>query len=227
VIPATTTKFGSIIPEDFRALDMGTGTGNIPISLIDFGVKPENIVGIDNNPEMLADACYPAGVRKICADARKFLPMLNDALPKFGNFDLVTANMVFHLLSFGDYVKALKQVRKVVTERAQLYIMVPHPLRDKMDSIPDYYQRKMVPERAPWGEEITYGTKTISDYCRGLREAGFSCWIIRTTGVGLRLEDNLLLSDEAIWSRVQDRKRGMDKGTLPHYFRLWLMAFPE
>jgi hypothetical protein len=176
---------------------------------------------------MFASEDYPPGVNKLCADVRRFLPTLKKELPGFGNFDLVTANMVFHLLTFGDYVKALKQIRNVVTERARLYIMLPHPLRDEMDSIPDYHRRGVVQERAPWGEDVTYGTKTISDYCRGLEETGFHCWIIRTTGVGLEFEDNLLLEDEAIWSRVQDRKKGVDDGALPHYFRLWLMASPE
>lgn len=226
-IPAITTKFGRLTPDDFRVLDLGTGTGHIPESLIDFGVKPQNIVGLDNNSRMLENIDYPLGVHKLCADVRKFSPTLKKELSGFGNFDLVTANMVFHLLTFGDYVKTLKQIRNVVTERAELYIMLPHPLRDEMNSIPGYHQRGVVAEIAPWGEEVAYGIKTISDYCRGLKQTGFHCWIIRTTGVGLRLEDNLLLSDEAIWSQVQSRKKGTYIGTLPHYFRLWLMAFPE
>ena len=226
-IPAIMTKFGRLIPDDFRVLDLGTGTGHIPESLIDIGVKPENIVGVDNNFEMLIVENYPSDVHKLCTDVKKFVPTLKKELPGFGNFDLVTANMVFHLLTFGDYIKTLKQVRKVVTDRAQLYIMLPHPLRDEMDSIADYHRHGVISEKTPWGEYINYGTKTIADYCRGLKEAGFDCWVIGTTGVGLKLEDNLLLHDEAIWSNVQYRKKGYSTRPLPHYFRLWLMASPE
>jgi len=227
VIPAIATKYNSLIPKDFRVLDIGTGTGNISKSLIEFGVKPENIVGLDNNSKMLKDNNYPVRVNKLNADARSFLPVLNNEIPGFGNFDFVTVNMVFHLFSFRDYIRALKQVRKVVTDYAQIYIMLPHPLRDQMDSVPDYHRRSVVSEKSPWGEEIHYGVKTISDYCRGLKQSGFNCWIIRTTGVGLKLDDNFLLTDGSIWSQVQARKKGIDTPTLPHYFRLWLMAFPE
>lgn len=103
------TKHDSWIPEDFRALDLGTGTGHIPNSLIEFGVKPENIVGIDNNSAMLGCFAFPDKVRQLCGDIKEVDKIVSKNLPGFGNFDLVTANMVFHYFKYQEYVNILKK----------------------------------------------------------------------------------------------------------------------
>jgi len=224
LIPATITKYDSLIPKDFRVLDIGTGTGNVAHTLVEFGVDPRNIVGLDNDPNMLKTSNHPDGVNKLHAGVQNFVPKLKEEFPGFGNFDMVTANMVFHLLNYGDYVKSLKQIKQVMAERSQLYIMLPHPLREDIHTIAAYHDRRTLDEITPWCEPVEYKVKTINEYKRGLAQAGLNTWKIRTTGADQGLEDNFLLSDEAVWSHIRADTNHLTKAKPPHYFRLWLMA---
>jgi len=226
LIPAITTTLGPMIPDDYRVLDLGTATGHVPKMMIEIGVKPENIVGVDINHDMLSVASFPNGVNKVCANATKLEEALKKQLSGFGNFDLVIVNMMFHLLSYKDYVAVLRQIRKVVTDRADLYTMVPHPVRDYMNSIPGYDRRRMVEERAPWGDTVEYRVKPISDYARGLHQAGFRGWAMGTAGLDVRPEHKIILDDETAWERIHSSKTRYDGGKLPRHFRLWHLAYP-
>jgi SAM-dependent methyltransferase len=225
-IPAIGTKYNSWIPQDFRALDLGTGIGQVPKALMDFGVDPKNIVGIDNNMAMLNHPKFPESVRGLSGDIREVDKVILHTLSNFGHFDFVTANMVYHYFSYQDYVRSLKKVRKIVTDNSYLYIMVPHPLRDSIPSAAQYHTRSQIDERTPWGEEISLYKKTIDDYLRGLEEADFDCRWLRTTGDGLKIEDNYLNSDESTRVMIRDIKRGNFIGDIPHYLRVWFLAYP-
>lgn len=227
LIPATMTSYGSWIPEDFRALDLGSGTGRVPRKLIEFGVHPSNIVAIDNNPKMLNHPHFPSGVNALNGDMREVDRLVVGELPKFGNFNLVTANMSLHYFSYKDLVRVLRKVRKLMTSDSYLYIMVPHPLRDAVATPAQYHQRGKIFERTPWGDEISLYKKTIDDYGRVLEDAGFDCGWLSTTGENLKIEDNFLIHDEGIRDTIREIRRGnITAENLPHFFRMWMLAFP-
>ncbi len=217
------TTFGFPIAKDFQVLDLGTGTGRVPGRLIDYGVPADNIVGIDRNQDLLGVEFFPDGARKVAGDVRE----LDRLLGADESFDFITANMLFHLLSYPDYVGCLRQVRNHTKRfRTRVLIIVPHPLRRGIYTTGEYHAHSALTERAPWGEEIQVQQKTIQDYERGLFEAGFDTFYIATYGVGLdNVDSTFLIRDQASWRKIGRRKSVGKKR--PSHLRLWLFAHPR
>ena len=225
-IDAITTEGGALIPANFSVLDLGTGTGRVAQALIDYGIPGANMLGVDNNLKMLDDAHFPAGVNKLEADITDFLPKLNDKYPKLGNFDLIVANMVFHLLNYEEYVSVLKQVRKRATRNAEMLIIVPHPLRSAIDTIGSYHGGGSVEDIAPWGERLTLPIKTIDDYRKGLDQAGFDVRYRFTCGANTEVFGRSFQDDCVVRSTITDMQHGSRITKLPEHFRLWMGASP-
>ncbi|MBI1984123.1 MAG: methyltransferase domain-containing protein, partial [Acidobacteria bacterium] len=95
-----------------KVLDIGTGTGVVPMTLCEGGQKPGLIVGCDRSAGMLLRARNRLpGLRVLVADA--------GALPFGGeSFDLVTASFV--LSHVGDYSRALAGVLQVLKPSGRL-----------------------------------------------------------------------------------------------------------
>ena len=228
-IPKIKTAFGQTLPENFSVLDLGTATGRVATRMIEYGVRPRNIVTVDIDLAKLDDSHFPIDVQKIHGDVVNISELLSNKFRDSRvNFELITANMLFHLLTYDDYVSCLSQVRNRVREyRSQLMMVVPHPLREELESIREYHSQKSTTETAPWGEKINYQIKTIQDYVRGLREAGFTTTFIGTAGVGIGEDSRLFLHDEAVWSELERYRKTGHHTKLPHCFRLWLVATPS
>lgn len=214
------TRFGFGISKDFRALDLGTGTGRVASTLIGFGVPPDQITGIDVNEELLNDPHYPEGVKKINGDVREVHKLLGGE----ERFDFIVSNTLFHLLSYEDYVASLKGARKHIKQHyTQVLITVPHPMRSVIPTIGHYHSQSTLLETAPWGEEIELHQKTLQDYSRGLFEAGFATSRIRTYGVGYdTVNSNRLVRDESVWRAIDSKD--FEK---PESLRFWLQAYPK
>ena len=98
-----------------RLLDIGTGSGDLPRALVDWGRRRGlelEVVATDLNPDMLdiarrKCAAYPE-IRLRQADARQ-LPWSD------GEFDVATASMTLHHLSDEDAVRTLRELRRVTT----------------------------------------------------------------------------------------------------------------
>lgn len=216
------TTFGFRVARDFEVLDLGTGTGRVPERLTEYGIPAGNITGIDHNRSLLEDEHFPEGAIKILGDVREL-----DRLLEHGkSFDFITANMLFHLLSYQDYVACLKQVRNhTKLYRNMMLIVVPHPLRKETETIDGYHSRSAITEEAPWKEEIQVQPKTIQDYKRGLFDSGFNTFYIATYGVGLdEVDSRYLISDEASWMAIGNGKSTDER---PSRLRLWLLAHPR
>lgn len=228
--PKIVTKFGSVIPWNFSALDLGCGTGRVAKRLIEYGVRPENILGVDKNGQILEDQHFPDGVQKIRADIINLAPALKENHYPPASFNFVACNMVFHLLNYEDYVISLSQVREYMLDyKSLLLIVVPHPFRPPtIKTIGEYHQTdKPISEIAPWGERIDLQPKTIQDYERGMCEAGLNPIYMGTTGVGLKVDDRLMSVDERVWLTIKGLRSDNSFKGLPHYFRLWYLAQPE
>lgn len=96
-----------------RVLDVASGTGDLALSIQD-ALPQTEVVATDFCAEMLEHAS-DRGVRKtLVADALK-LPFAD------ADFDVVT--VAFGLRNMGDYVLALKEMRRVLKPGGQLFIL--------------------------------------------------------------------------------------------------------
>ncbi len=216
---------GIVIPPDFSVCDLGIGTGRVARRLIEYGVKPGHILGIDTDAELMADPHFPAGVVRLQADIAKFEEPLQNALGgRRIVFDQITANMVFHLLSYRDYVSCLRQVRKHCLRHTLLFLTVRHPFRRHLTSPARYESRSVHDDNAPWGGIARYRHKTLDDYHRGLEEAGFYPFQSGTCGEGSeRVNGGRMDEDSEIWAEIMAQKQGA-VNTVPRHFRYWLAA---
>lgn len=110
-------------------LEVGSGTGNLTIKLLDHGFK--NITCLDISKEMIQELGkkvrnYDHNIRFIVSDIDSFLESINS------KFDLVVMGSVLHHLP--DYIVTLKNVRNIVNEKGLIYI-THEPLPPSKNSI--------------------------------------------------------------------------------------------
>ncbi|HUY59400.1 MAG TPA: methyltransferase domain-containing protein [Solirubrobacteraceae bacterium] len=102
-----------------RALDVGTGTGEVLRQLARGPARPGEVVGVDTSEAMLARVSQlPAGWSVQIGDAR--------CLP-FGaaEFDAATACYVLHVLADADVAAALAELRRVLRPGGRLVVVTP------------------------------------------------------------------------------------------------------
>lgn len=92
-------------PAEFTVLDLGTGSGDIPLSLAKWARhagKSVRVTGLDTNPHCLSYAkkhCSAPEIRYLCASAFD--------IHHLGTFDYVISSMFFHHLNDADIVRLL------------------------------------------------------------------------------------------------------------------------
>lgn len=130
-------KSRNIYPDDFwqslhalgvgkpnqEILDIGTGTGILPINMKNFG---GNYTGVDISPEMIQQAVNSdKNTRYLCADAHN-LPFENDS------FDAITALQCW---VYFDKSRLLPELHRILKQNGNLYIAFMTWLPDEDDII--------------------------------------------------------------------------------------------
>lgn len=222
------THAGPRITKDFRLLDLGTGTGRVAARFIEYGIPASSIVGVDINETLFADPHFPAGVDKRVGNVSQ----LDALLGRKEKFDLVVANMLFHLTTYGEYVRCLEAVNRRLRDddashgNGAILIIVPHPLMRALRAaatIGQYERRDWAVERAPWGEEILLHHKTLHQYELGMYEAGLDVSFFFTHWAGAQeIDNNRYTSDTSIWLTLRE---GTKREDLPYKnLRLWMFG---
>ena len=104
---------------DARVLDVATGTGEVLRALARRPAPPRIVIGIDASARMLAHVGgLPAGWSVRVGDARA-LPFAD------GEFDLVTASHVLHVLDSDDRARALGEIHRVLTPGGRVVTVTP------------------------------------------------------------------------------------------------------
>ncbi len=144
--------FDKYIPDFYkpetRVIDVGCGEGRVIRHLIDRGIRPENIVGVDPSEELIKIAQSKSpGVKFIVS------PFEEVDLPA-NSFDLATSNMVFHHMDVSTMIDAVDNLYKLMVPSGKLFVVDTHTLHDKT------YEQGIIND---WVEQMTpWGTKTYS-----------------------------------------------------------------
>lgn len=156
-----------ILKCDSKVLDAGCGTGRTIKLLLDLGAKSKNLIGADISPDVLeiARKSFPE-IELIQAD------LANLKLPN-KSLDLVLSNMTFHYMDQKDFEKTIRNVSKWLVRGGYLFFIAVHPLRF-LSNYDRYFINETKMEKTPWGTEIEYFPKKLSDYINTVINSGFT-----------------------------------------------------
>jgi SAM-dependent methyltransferase len=173
--PALMAELGSVA--GLRVLDLGCGDAAIGRALLEAGCA--SYVGIDGSKRMVG-----AARASLAGSAGEVLQAdIEDFRAEPGGFDLVVSRMALHYVE--DLSPVMRACRDALTPGGRLIFTVTHPLITSHDPratgseprqswvVDDYFVTG--PRRVRWfGTHTTWHHRTIEDYVRELREAGFA-----------------------------------------------------
>ncbi len=144
------------IHESAKLLDAGCGTGRLTRWLVECGLNPANVTGVDVSEKMLSIACA-----KLPGATFKEQDVRHLDLP--GGYDLVTANMLFECFDNEQLFLAIAKLREQLKSGSRLVYVVTHPLRNFEPGF-DYLKRRWMSVTAPWGSRLTDYHRPLSDF---------------------------------------------------------------
>lgn len=143
--PTIDSYLGEIYRQNPKVLDAGCGAGRVTGHLINSGIHPENILGIDMDRDMVESyaASYPS--TNVVQGRVSILPF------EAGSFDLIVSNMLLHQLDSSDLLKFLEESSRVLAEEGMLFFIDSNPYSsaDRISSI-----GRWITQKTPWGTEI-------------------------------------------------------------------------
>jgi len=164
---------------DRRILDIGCGGGRIISYLIQQGVMPDNIVGIEPSIELIKYA------RENLPRETSLITMsLEELALKQNIFDLVTANMVFHYLDTPSLLTGLDKIYDVLKPEGILSFIDTDPDHNEESRKPENLDKWMIQE-TPWGTEMPVFNRHPRTLLNLIDYAGFDL----QTGWQLKVEE--------------------------------------
>jgi ubiquinone/menaquinone biosynthesis C-methylase UbiE len=148
-------------------LDIGCGTGRVIRHLIDRGIAEEQIVGIDISEKLLEQA------QKQFPKATFHHASADDFHLSHEQFDLVTANMVFHYLDNEMLLKSLNNIYDVLRPKGMLFHIEQHPLHNE-EAVKGENNNTWLPTKTPWGETVYTFNRDLYDRVDIFDLGGFS-----------------------------------------------------
>ncbi|MCA9672810.1 MAG: class I SAM-dependent methyltransferase [Myxococcales bacterium] len=132
-----------------RLCDLGIGTGETTLAaLAALEHTPDEIVGVDVSPEMLAVA------RQRVPAARLLMQRLQDPLPRDGLFDLVVSALAVHHLDGAEKRALFAQLARVMTRGALLVladvVLCDRPVDNPTPLSPDYDKPDRADNQLRW-----------------------------------------------------------------------------
>ena len=147
-------------------MDAGCGTGASTQFLINLGIKPENILGVDISPSMLEVA--KKALPKVTFQEENLIELkLQEA-----NLNIVISCMALHFLDQKGLEAVVNNFSNGLVDGGRLIFIVVHPLRYP-SNYKRYFSEDSMFEATPWGTEIEYYPKKVSDYVNATINAGF------------------------------------------------------
>ncbi len=150
-----------------KILDAGCGSGRILKYLVDNGIPPNNLTGVDMNAEMVSIAMnHVSSVKIIQADLTKFAPK--------EHYDVIICTHVLHYLNNKDFKKTLSNFYKILHKKGKLFFVLTHPVRTTHNNLSDYFKNEWIIDHTPWGTTSPLFLRTVSKIVNDTIEAGFT-----------------------------------------------------
>ncbi|MBI2327432.1 class I SAM-dependent methyltransferase [Candidatus Curtissbacteria bacterium] len=166
--PAFDRHLRDLCRPQVRVLDAGCGSGRIIEHLINNGIQPDNVTGVDISQNMLDEA------RKKLPEVKLIQADLVDADLPTNHFDLITAAMVFHYLDEEGLKRMMANFHKWLKSDGVLFYVTTHPIRIVNDNLSLYQKRGWRNEKTPWGSETPFFHRTTADFINETISAGFT-----------------------------------------------------
>lgn len=167
--PALDKHLKPIFEKDLLVLDVGCGAGRIIKYLLQKGISPNHLIGIDSSKEMLSFARrkFPS-IKFIHGDVSK-----SDTFPRL-SFDLITCIMTLQHLDQKGLKNTLKNFYGRLRKGGVLLCLIPHPTRMTHEDLSKYFKREELLYESPWNTKIHYFHRPLSDYIKETLHAGFT-----------------------------------------------------
>lgn len=152
--------------EGVRVLDLGTGSGRVPQHLIERGIPPKNITGVEISPRLVEIA------RRTMPEVTFIEGDITEVELPPNSFDLVTSNMVFEFLDDDSLRRALANAARSLKPGGVLLYITTHPEKLRRDSgleRPGRFEATF-----PWGEKGPNYYRTLEDFVKLTEEAGLT-----------------------------------------------------
>ena len=175
-VPAYDRNIGGFYGrKEVKALDLGSASGRVPQLLIERGIPPENIMGVEISGEQVAIA------RKRVPKATFIHGDITEVELPSNTFDLVTSNMVFEFLDPEGLTKAVKNAHGSLKSGGTLFFVTTHPDKMKKDSGLKKPGRFEV--AFPWGGSGPNYYRTKEDFRSALEKSGFEIDKVEELGI--------------------------------------------
>lgn len=161
-----------------QVLDVGCGTGRVLQWLIQQGVVPANLTGIDISPNMLRGIrAQTKGATLLCADISRPLPQHQSS------YSLVTAVHVFQHFDALELSRTFRNIWDMLLPEGHLCFIVEHPLRQisKLGAHGQPAHDTRIKAQTPWGNHVPHFFRASStDYLLPLLRAGFTVTSVKS-----------------------------------------------
>lgn len=147
-------------------LEAGCGYGKIIAYLSSQGVTQEHLIGIDTNPNFVADAQRSFPRASIIHGS---IAELSEASYQV---DIITCNMVFEHLDQDAYAQTMRNFYSWTKPGGTLFFIEVHPERMALKA--GTFQRGWKNILAPWGKTLPYYIRTMDDYLQPTQQAGYN-----------------------------------------------------
>ena len=168
--PTAEKYLRSVINLETKIIDAGCGQGRSMELWVCLGAKKENLVGIDLSLELLKLAAdkFPESELINASVSERIEDLENEKA------DVVVSTMVIDYLSNTEFESFLNNSLKWLKRGGKLFFILPHPIRDIYDNLPEYFKRRRRESLTPWGELVPYYQRTVGDYVNLTIKTGFN-----------------------------------------------------
>lgn len=156
-----------LVDKKTKIVEAGCGEGRLIKYLEKVGVRAENVLGIDVSQELLEIA------QKEIPKAKFICARIGSNIETIKDFDLVISSMVLDYLDRSELEGFFANSYEWLMKDGYLLYLIPHPVRMVSEDLSLYFDRKRRLRRTPWGDEVKYFHRTVSDYINLTIKSGF------------------------------------------------------